>query len=74
MKMNVSVHMFVVEPLATILWEATNACVQLDTILSSSAEHARTSTSVVLRKPLATMVAQTQMVAMSVAAHLDTSE
>lgn len=74
MKMNVSVHTFVEEHLATILWEAINVCALPDFSTSSSVEVAKISMNAVLHKPHAVMVVQTLKVAMSADVHLVTSE
>lgn len=74
MKMNASVHTFVEEHLATILWEAINVCALLGFSMSSLLEVAKISTNVVLHKLHAVMAVQILKVATSVDAHLVTSE
>lgn len=74
MKTNVSVHTFVEEHPATILWEAINVCAPLDFSMSSLVEVAKISMNAVLHKPHAAMVVQTLKVATSVDVHQVTSE
>lgn len=74
MKTNVSVHTFVEELPATILWEAINVCALLDFSMSSLVEDAKISMNAVLHKPHAVTVVQTLKVATSVDVHLVTSE
>lgn len=74
MKTNVSVHTFVEEHPATILWEAINVCALLDFSMSSLVEVAKISMNAVLHKPHAVTAAQTLKVATSVDVHLVTSE
>lgn len=74
MRMNVSVHTFVEEHRATILWEAINVCALPDFSMSSLVEVAKISMNAVLHKPHAVMVVQILKVAMSVDVHLVTSE
>lgn len=74
MKTNVSVHTFVEEHLATILWEAINVCALPDFSTSSLVEVAKISTNAVLRKPRAATAVQTPKVATSAGVHPVTSE
>lgn len=73
MKMNASVHTYVEEPLAIIPWEATSACVPLDSSMNSLVEAARMSMNVAPLRPHAAMGAPTQKEATCVAAHQATS-
>lgn len=74
MKTNASVLTFAEEPPVTTPWGATSACVPPASSTNSSAEDAKTSTNVALRRPHAATAVPTLRAATCVPARLVTSE